>query len=104
MSEFPEDIKKDAEEAVASFMGWVEGGNTTASLSEHAVAGLKHSFASAILAERERCAEIVRTEEEFVGECPPHILKAMEMIGPVENARTAVSVTKKSILKRMGAA
>ena len=60
MSEFPEDIKKDAEEAVAGFMGWVEGGNTTASLSEHAVAGLKHSFASAILAERERNESLAR--------------------------------------------
>lgn len=55
MAEFPADIMKDAEEAVAGFMGWVNGGNTTASLSEHAVAGMKHSFASTILAERERC-------------------------------------------------
>lgn len=60
MSEFPEDIKKDAEEAVAGFMGWIEGGNTTASLSEHAVAGLKHSFASAILAERRRCMKVAQ--------------------------------------------
>lgn len=59
MAEFPADIMKDAEEAFAGFMGWVNGGNTTASLSEHAVAGLKHSFASAILAERERCNAIL---------------------------------------------
>ena len=64
MSEFPEDIKRGAEEAVAGFMGWIEGGNTTASLSEHAVAGLKHSFASAILAERNRCAKIALNEAE----------------------------------------
>ena len=63
MSEFPDDIKKDAEEAVAGFIGWIEGGNTTASLSEHAVAGLKHSFSSAILAERKRCASIVKSHD-----------------------------------------
>lgn len=72
MSEFPEDIKRDAEEAVAGFMGWIEGGNTTASLSEHAVAGLKHSFASAILAERERglkqvIADIDHAKENWAG-------------------------------------
>lgn len=63
MTEFPDDIKKDAEEAVSGFMDWIEGGNTTASLSEHAVAGLKHSFASAILAERNRCADIARNAQ-----------------------------------------
>lgn len=66
MSEFPDDIKKDAEEAVAGFVGWIEGGNTTASLSEHAVAGLKHSFASAILAERERCEKIASNEADRI--------------------------------------
>lgn len=104
MAEFPADIIKDAEEAVAGFMGWIEGGNTTASLSEHAVDGLKHSFASAILAERERIAEVVRTEAELPGEPPPHVVEAMERAGPVMNARAAVRATKSSILQRMGAA
>ena len=68
MTEFPDDIKKDAEEAVSGFVGWIEGGNTTASLSEHAVAGLKHSFASAILAERNRCAVTARETKLYDGD------------------------------------
>lgn len=60
MSEYPEDIMKAAEADVSEFVAWINGGNTTGSLSEHAIAGLKHSFASAILAERVRCAEVAR--------------------------------------------
>lgn len=48
-------------------------------------------------AERERCAKIAEAEPEMPGDCPPEALAAMELAGPVENARCAVRVTKRNI-------
>jgi len=90
MSEFPEDIKKDAEEAVAGFMGWIEGGNTTASLSEHAVAGLKHSFAAAILAERERCKKkMIDISDDLRRQCESLVDKWSDGLGSTFESKAA---------------
>lgn len=96
MSEYPEDIRKEAHETIMKLRWHM----IPVADFDHA----KDIVAAAILAERERCAEIVRTEEELEGDPPQHVIAAMEQAGPVMNARSAVRATKASILKRMGAA
>lgn len=45
----------------------------------------------------EQAAQIVEAEPEFVDPPESYIITAMEMIGPVENARIACRTTKTSI-------
>jgi hypothetical protein len=50
-----------------------------------------------------RCASAVDAEPELPGAPPRHVVKAMESIGPTENARAAVRATKKGIAERIAA-
>ena len=45
----------------------------------------------------EQCAEVADDEPCMEGDCPAHVLEAMEEVGPIENARSACRATKKSI-------
>lgn len=65
----PEDVMAMACHEAQFFADWLHHGNSTGSLSEHAIAGLADSIARAIMAERERCAKIMEgyPPREFFG-------------------------------------
>lgn len=56
--DIPEDVWVAANAEAGLYVEWLDAGNSTGSLSAHAVEGLTDSFARAILAERERCAKV----------------------------------------------
>jgi hypothetical protein len=45
----------------------------------------------------EACAEVAEAEDCFGGEPPAGVLSIMDLAGPIDNARSAASVTKRSI-------
>ncbi len=58
MSEIPADVHVAALHEAEHYAQWLHAGNSTGSLSAHAILGLADTIARAILAERERCLAI----------------------------------------------
>ncbi len=54
MTEIPKDIIKEGRRYAFIYAQWLHAGNSTGSLSEHAVDGLADTFSRAIQEERER--------------------------------------------------
>lgn len=62
MSKIPDDVMEAAKVEAAFYRAWLDAGNSTGSLSDHATDGLADSIAHAIMAERERAAALVDAE------------------------------------------
>ncbi len=62
MNEIPEDVKATGARMAVEYRQWLDAGNSTGSLSDHATDAMADSIARAIMAERERCAKIVDNE------------------------------------------
>lgn len=56
--DIPQDVWTTAAKMAAEYDDWVAHGNTTASLSLHAIEAMADTIARAVMAERERCAKI----------------------------------------------
>lgn len=56
--DIPQDVWDEGVKEAQHFVQWLDAGNSTGSLSPHAVEGLADSIARAIMAERERCAKV----------------------------------------------
>ncbi len=71
--------------------------NEWSNLLDFAAALLQPSIEAARAGERERCAKVADDEPELPGEPSAQCLEAMIAIGPIENARAAVKLTKRCI-------
>lgn len=76
--DIPERVWAEATRMAREYHQWLNAGNSTGSLSEHAVLAMADTFARAILAaekrEREACAQIAREHDMASGESIAHMI------------------------------